>query len=179
MKNFYFNGELMPPYSNMWSWCNFGFVLNHFEDDWDSVVGYKNIWLLKCKIDHEDVESEDPEVFLVCVQELILAVLQHRDEILNSVSQRANVDMRAEQIVENILAGLKRMRVLCKKLGYAMWVTGDNSAQELLCEYIRRCTSSEIDTERWEFPHVSAAAREVKFRIELQEQKLALLDSLN
>jgi hypothetical protein len=74
----------LPKWSAQWHLCDLGVILNGFEDDWDEFIGYKHIWHLRCRLDHVGVvESEDPEIFRVCVQEVLLRLIQHREKVLD------------------------------------------------------------------------------------------------
>ena len=83
---FYFNGQELPKWSAQWHLCDLGVFLNGFEDDWDEFISYKHIWQLQCRLDHVGVvESEDPGIFRVCVQEVLLRLIQHREDVLERI----------------------------------------------------------------------------------------------
>src|SRR6478609_1288586 len=85
---FYFNGHELPKWTGQWHLCSLDRFLNNFEDDWDEWIGYKHIWFLQNRLDHVgSIESEDPLILRVCVQEVLLALLQNQGEVIHQIQE--------------------------------------------------------------------------------------------
>lgn len=172
---FYFNGCELPKWSAQWHLCDLGGVLNGFKDDWDEFIGYQHIWQLQCRLDHVGgVESEDPGIFRVCVQEVLLQLIQHRGEIMKRLpasTSRAS----AKEVFDDLVEGAARMLVLCAQERRAFWTSGDAAAQERLKEFMSGCPNEETRPESVVPPHVSQRRMEMESRAVFQLKALRAL----
>jgi len=188
MKRFYFNHEVLPPLATAWGLCRYGRFLNDYRDDWDEEIGYRQIYIVSCRIDHDGaVESENPAAFLIAAQELLLKHLQQRGEVLGhieecvrNINDRAaehadteRIDERPMDIYMVILQGLQTMIASVEREGIAFWTTGDERDREMLLHRISRSALSPEDPEYLLPPHVRHREDESRTRIGQQKQELS------
>lgn len=87
--NFYFNGVLMPKWGASWILPP---ALACGEDEYLEDIGVRDLQILGCRIDHVGVvESADPQIFMFCIQKLLLLYLEHQDAVLAYLRDHAKL----------------------------------------------------------------------------------------
>jgi hypothetical protein len=129
----------MPKWAAQWHLCSLGELLNGYVDDWDEFIGYKHIWHLQCRLDHEGViESEDPLIFQVCAREVMLKLLSHKAYVIRSISEKGQSADPAT-IYQNLIEGIVQMLGLAGKDGCAFWTSGGEDDLDHLNQWMIRC----------------------------------------
>jgi hypothetical protein len=148
--NFYFNGMLMPKWSAHW-----GLPPNLFdgEDDLYENFGKRDLHVLKCTIHHVGVvESADPQIFLFCIQELLLLYLEHREVVLTYL--REDASHPAEEIYSGVVNGAFQMRRLVSELQMAFWTNGYEADRQCLIERMERSQLRHSAPRFLQAPHI-------------------------
>jgi hypothetical protein len=173
---FYFNGHELPKWSAQWHLCDRRTFLNGFEDDWDEFIGCKHIRHLQCRLDHVGVvESEDPGIFRVCVQEVLLRLIRHREEVLKSMRVSTSSGDSPEKIFHGLVEGAARMLELCAQERRAFWTSGYAADQAQLKEFMSGCPNEETRADSVVPPHVSQRRSELESRAGFQLKALRAL----
>ena len=164
--NFYFNGELMPKWGACWAMGRVGEYL-WMERDAGEEFGHRAVYGISCQIDHVGiVESADPDVFIVVIQEVLHILLKNRDEILAGISDEP------PELHGNLVAAAFRMRELVMEHGCAFWSTGYEQDRARLLEVMRRCRLPLDSPEFMVPPHVGWRRFELKSARERQAREL-------
>ncbi len=174
--SFYFNGRKLPKWSSQWHLCGLNELLNGFEDDWDEFIGYKHIWHLQCRLDHQGViESEDPAILRVCAQEVLIKLISQFDWVTQEVSNKLDLCAPASEIVEGVISGISRMITLSANYNLSLWTNGSEIELNSLREYMSCYQASIKDCDQVDLPHITERRSEIARRAHFQLKELRTL----
>ncbi len=166
---FFFNGRELPAWSAQWHLCGMDFSSG---DTWDEFIGLQHLWHLECRIGHWGViESEDPTIFRICAQEMLLRMISDRDAVLSRISEAAP-GHSAEGIYAEIAEGIGMMLSLTLDDGHAFWTSGDDGSLASLSEFISRNQLPQGNPMYLEAPHVSQRRAEQHLRLSSQLKEM-------
>lgn len=169
---FYFNGEPVSLWARAWNEAGIPDLLGE-SDAWDEELGYRDVWMVTCKIDHTGtVESADPDEFLYVVQEVALLLLNHRERALGSLKTVAG---DPEAAFRELVDGLFQMRELLQEKRIAFWCSGDEELQAACLERMERSSLSASDPRHLPPPHIEHQRRLLKGLLEVQAKSLHAL----
>ncbi|MBK1883129.1 hypothetical protein JIN85_11925 [Luteolibacter pohnpeiensis] len=169
---FYFNGYEMPKWTAQWHLCSLGEYLNHFRDEWDEFVGFQHIWQLQCRLDHEKtVESEDPLIFQIFAQQVLICLIENRPAILEQITNATHSETSAEEVYHGLISGIGAMLDHVKTDGFAYWTSGNDDDLAELRSLIQHHQSPD----GLEPPHAIQRRSEQERRIQSQQKELRYL----
>lgn len=167
--SFYFNGHELPKGSSQWHLCSLSRFLNDFEDDWDEWIGYKHIWFLQNRLDHlGNIESEDPLILRVCAQEVLLALIQNRGEVIDHMNEELTGDLSAAEIFAGLTEGIARMIELSNQDHLAVWTNGQAADQARLKLFLSNLPCREERGPCVDLPHTLKRKSELETRSRFQ-----------
>lgn len=173
---FYFNGVQMPRWSAQWHLCGLQTLLNDYVDDWDEFIGYKHLRLLKIWLDLIGViRSEDPLIFRVCTQEMLMLLLGRPNEVLEQIQASAPSGHSPPEILAGLTEGAAKMITLCQSEGRAIWINGYPAEQNFLLESLPRMMSAQPPLPSMELPHIICRRKELTRRASWQHKDLRRL----
>ena len=171
--NFYFNGQELSKWTGSWHLCALQESFEDYQDDWDEFIGLKHIWHLECRLDHVGVlESEDPLIHRICVQQVLLILLRHRDEVATRIREALPSDVNADEVLDGIIDGASQMIQLSHRDQFAIWTNGTEEDHTKLREFVSRFRD---DPSSITFPHVQQRINEMRLRSCMQITELRTL----
>ena len=157
---FYFNGRALPRWAANWS---LGGIQDHLtlKDKLDQEVNHTEIFIVSCRIDHVGtVESEDPDVFLYSIQEVLLILLRERDAVQDHL--RESLDDADPAIYDGLLEGAFLMRELVLKERRAFWTSGYEEDRLRLLATMDACAPARPVTQAQLPPHLKRRKRHLE-----------------
>jgi len=171
--DFYFNGQELSKWTGRWHLCALTESLEDYQDDWDEFIGLKHIWHLQCRLDHVGViESEDPLIHRICVQQVLLILLRHRDEVAAGMREALDCDVNADEVLDGLIDGAAQMIRLSHRDQFAIWTNGNEEDHARLLGFISRFRA---DPRAITLPHVQQRIDEMRLRSCLQISELRKL----
>jgi len=151
--SFIFNGFPFPNFTNRWN-----LVWNEEAHEVSlplPVVGVHDIASIICSLDHEGmVESEDFEVFIYAVQEILISIFRGTRGEIEKSFQGCN-GVPEKEIYETFVRSLLEIRNLAKQESAAFWTTGPT---DVACELVlKRLKASRLivrEAGYQEAPHI-------------------------
>jgi hypothetical protein len=139
---FFFNDIEMPRFTAQWSMMGLLELPNGFSEEPSDAVSRYTASTLQCRIDHVGIiESEDPDIFLVVAQELLLALLRNREAALANISagcKHSSVEVEPEALYADVKTALFAMIRSVRESGHAFWTSGYQEDRNLLADFIAR-----------------------------------------
>ncbi len=152
---FNFNGELMPKWAAWWAGALVGQGLDLSTARQDDVHD-RETFLIWCRIDHVGVvESADPGVFPYAVQQLLVHLLDRRDDVLKNIAEYPAALPPAGDVDDDLVEGAFRMRQSTLARRCAFWTSGNAAAAETLVEWMRRSSRPPDFPDYKVPPHIS------------------------
>ena len=171
--NFYFNGQELSKWTGYWHLCRLQDYLKDYHDNWDEFIGLKHIWHLQCRLDHVGViESEDPLIHRICVQQVLLILLRHRDKIASGIREALDSDVNADEVIDGIIDGATQMIQLSHRDQFAIWTNGSGEDHTKLITFISQFRA---DPSSITLPHVKQRIDEMRLRSCMQTTELRTL----
>lgn len=172
--SFYFNGVKLPGWTSQWHLCQLDF---HSGELWDEFVDLPHIWHLQCRLDHVgSVESEDPVIFRICAQEMLLRMISDRDGMLSKIAATCT-GHSAEVIYEEMTDGIGEMLRHAAADEFAFWTNGGEGDLAALQDTIARYQLPKDHPLYREAPHVIQRASEQRSRISSQLSEMRSISS--
>ncbi|MCW1887227.1 hypothetical protein OKA04_20990 [Luteolibacter flavescens] len=151
--DFYFNGELMPAWGASWSLAGLAELLDS-SDSWDADYSHRDVWIIYCRIDHEGtVESCDPRVFLYVIQEVVLLLLRHSEQMLVSLKGDAEDPVKVHRQMVDAAFAMRRSVI---EKGCAFWCSGTTEDLQQCVDWMERSRLPADDPRYQEPPHVES-----------------------
>ncbi|MFM2168628.1 MAG: hypothetical protein RIS79_2999 [Verrucomicrobiota bacterium] len=170
--SFYFNGHELSEWAAHWHVCDLDIFLNGYRDDWDEFVGYQHIWHLQNRLDHVGVvESEDPLIFRVCAQEVLLALIRNREAVVGRIREAVSDGTSAPEVLDELIDGIARMIELVHRDGIAVWTSGSVADLDRLNGVIL-CHREATGGPSAELPHIRQRRAELSHRCGFQLKDL-------
>ena len=171
--NFYFNGQELSKWTGHWHLCTLQESLEDYQDEWDEFIDLKHIWHLQCRLDHVGViESEDPLIHRICVQQFLLILLRHRDEVATGIREALDSDVNANEVIDGIIEGATQMIQLSHRDQFAIWTNGNEEDNTKLISFISQFKD---DPSSVTLPHVQQRIDEMRLRSCMQITELRTL----
>lgn len=143
--------------------------MKDFQDDWDEWIGYKHIWFLQNRLDHlGTIESEDPLILRMCAQEVLLALIRNRDEVINQIQELVSGDHSAAEILFGIIEGIAKMIEISNQDNLAVWTNGYATDQARLTLFLSDTQSRKEGGELATLPHTLERRSELELRLRFQ-----------
>jgi len=159
---FYFNGESVPRWGACWGLVQ---VTSYLKDARSFVAD--ELDAIYCRIDHVGVvESADPEVFIMVIQQLLTILLSHRDEIC------ASLNGEYPEVYANVLEAAFLMLELTREKQCAFWTTGYESDRLRLLEVMRCCHLPANHPEFRLAPHIRNWQHSLRVERDIQIREL-------
>lgn len=155
--------------------------MNDFKfDDWDEFIGYQHIWQLQCRIDNVGViESEDPQIFQICAQEVACKILENSDSVIDFIGKNESIDDDPKHVYENILIGISMMISSIMKDNVSFWVNGFEEDRVYLENELNRFKRFKVEDLPFA-PHQLQRKKEQERRIHWQIKTInKLIDNAN
>lgn len=172
---FYFNGETLSGWSTQWSFYDFDELSL---SPWDEFIDVQHIWHLSCRIDHTgSIESEDPDIFRICVQEVLSLVLTQKEKIFRAFQSDKETNAPNDEIYLEIVKGLCKMLELCARHKCAIWTSGEPTGCEKVLTMMDQISQPRDNPDSAELPHISQRKDELFSRSQSQLKKLRALAS--
>jgi hypothetical protein len=155
---FYFNGVAMPKWAAQWP------PVPSNSSDWDKNVGPRDLYIIRCKIDHiGKIESANPHIFLYAVQEILCLLVTEHEAVMQHYERNAqHWSVHPEEIFNGVLEGAFQMRERVRKDGHAFWTSGYEADCFSLVQAIRRANLPPKHPEFEAPPHVRDQQRLLK-----------------
>jgi hypothetical protein len=154
----YFQGEAMPKWSNCWMWIG----VPDSNMDWyvDQVRG---------RIDHQGIESEDSEIFIIAAQQTLIAAIDIRDSFASHPPTRPEEDRK---IYANLIEGIFKMIAIAETTDVVFWTSGYDRDKENLQEAISKYQLGETHPDFSPPPHRARRRDELLFNLNWSRKKL-------
>ena len=166
---FYFNGVALPK----WGWCWNFIKFNGSQENWDSDVGPRDIYILNCRIDHVGtIESAEPEIFRYAAQEALCVLMENKESIFEEVRKTKDFPASPDDVYHDLVEASFQMRELIIQTGRAFWTRGYEADRLRLVEAIRRASLPENHSEHESPPHVKSFRSQLKSINDWQVKKL-------
>jgi hypothetical protein len=148
---FYFNGHPMPRWAACWGLARIRSFLQ-IEEQLDQEVNHTEVYIVACCVDHVGrVESEDPDVFLYAIQEVLIILLRDRETVQKHLSE--SPDYNGPAIYEDLLEGAFLMRELVLVDRRAFWTSGYEEDRQRLVQTMDTCASVQPGVDAQMAPH--------------------------
>lgn len=151
----------MPKWGACWGLAGMGALL--LERESSAKLPKRHIDNVYCKIDHVGVsESEDADLMLCVVQEVLLFFLTQREAVLNTLGERASVHS-TQEVYQGLVNTAFEMRRLILEQKRAFWTSGYEIDQQRL---IKRMNAAALPVDDPEFqlpPHLQSRASTLAF----------------
>jgi len=156
----YFQGIAMPKWSNCWQFQS----LSEGDIEWP-------LDQVHACIDHcGQIESEERDYFLIAAQQMLLAMIDGRDEFMTDSDQFSVADCQV--IYAALIEGLQQMIMIAEREQVVFWIGGYEQDRERLVEAIRRFHLGEQHPDYFVPPHRLRRQRERLFTLNAQRKDL-------
>ena len=169
--HFYLNGHELPQYSNQWALDRVPeYLAIGWEYEWDEFIGHWHISYLAHRMDRLGyIASEDPAIFTLCVQQVLLWYAEWQIVILGELLGWATSEKNAQQIYQSTTDGLAQMLDIVHKENRAFWTSGYEADREFLVKGMEKCELIQ-QPQYGEYlpPHIVERRGQIKLRTKFQ-----------